>query len=231
MNEKLHEIEDFRDKHHMFRDRTHGGEILADMLAPKYQDRPDSLILAIPSGGVPIGLALSEKLNLPLDMIIVRKLQIPGNTEAGFGALSLGGRAHLNEELLSRLRLDAEQIDREVRKVEEELAVRNRLFRQDRPQPDVRGKTILIADDGLASGFTMLSAAITLSEQGAKRIIAAVPTAPMSSIKKVAPYLDEIYSAHVQSYGPYAVANAYQRWYDLTREEVMESLRGKVHAG
>ncbi len=225
MENTLHELEQNRDKSHLFEDRSHAGRILAKMLAPYYGQSAEALVLAIPSGGVPIGVVLSRELELRFDLIIVRKLQIPGNTEAGFGALSLEGRVFLNEELLSRLQLERRQIQDQIAIVRKELEARNAMFRQSRPLPDVDGKTVILADDGLASGYTMIAAAATVREHGAQKVVVAVPTAPLSTIRKVAPMVDEIYSAHVQSYGPFAVASAYIRWRDLDREEVLSQIR------
>jgi predicted phosphoribosyltransferase len=102
------------------------------------------MILAIPSGGVPVAIKMSEILGLPFDLLIVRKLQIPGNPEAGFGAMTLAGTAFLNENLLAQLRLNPAQIDAEKNRVAQELEKRNRMFRSDRPFPDLRAKRIIL---------------------------------------------------------------------------------------
>jgi putative phosphoribosyl transferase len=224
MPAELHEREEFRDKHLLFGDRIHAGEVLSEMLAPIYQSRPDVLVMAIPSGGVPVGLEISRRLSLGFDMIIVRKLQIPGNTEAGFGALSLGGRVYLNEHLLARLGLDRDRIEEQIGVVRAELETRNRLFRKGRPLPELSGTKVILCDDGLASGYTMLAAAGMAAEKGATRITVAVPTAPMSSIRLISPVVDEIWCASIQTHGPFAVANAYTRWHDLDQQEVIGML-------
>jgi putative phosphoribosyl transferase len=225
MPAELHEVEEYRDKHRLFQDRAPAGEVLARMLAQDYGSRPDVLVMAIPSGGVPVGLEISRRLRLDFDMIIVRKLQIPGNTEAGFGALSMEGRLFLNEALLARLDLRREEVEEQIGIVRSELETRNSQLRDGRPLPDLTGKTVILADDGLASGYTMLAAAGTVSEKGATRVAVAVPTAPMSSIKLISPMVDEIWCVNVQSHGPFAVANAYVHWHDLDLREVIESLR------
>jgi putative phosphoribosyl transferase len=227
MPAELHELEEFRDKHRLFPDRSEAGATLAGMLAPIYRSRPDVQVMAIPAGGVPVGLEISRMLELDFDMIVVRKLQIPGNTEAGFGALSMEGRVFLNETLLSRLSLGREEIEEQIGIVRTELGTRNHLFRKGRPLPDLNGKTVILADDGLASGYTMLAAAGTVGEKGASRVVVAVPTAPMSSIRLVSPMVDEVWCANVQSYGPFAVANAYVRWHDLDRQDVLRLLENR----
>jgi putative phosphoribosyl transferase len=221
---ELHELDEYRDKHQLFRDRFHAGEVLAGMLAPRYRSRPDALVLAIPSGGVPVGLEISRRLGLAFDTVIVRKLQIPGNTEAGFGAVGLSGRAYLNEGLLARLRLSPEQIEDQIVKVRAELQARDEAFRGGRPLPEITGRLVILCDDGIASGYTMLAAVGMMGELGAGRIAVAVPTAPLTSLRLASSFADEIWCANVHGSTPFAVANAYVRWHDLEREEVIGML-------
>jgi putative phosphoribosyl transferase len=225
MGYRLHEITTYRNKHQLFADRHEAGLILAEMLAPDYAGIDNGIVLAIPSGGVPLGIEIARRLLLPRDLSIVRKLQIPGNTEAGFGAMGLNGRRFLNEEMLQLLRLSDEQIEQQAAIVREELDRRNRLFREGRPPADLTGRTAILTDDGLASGSTMLAAADSARRQGAAAIVVAVPTGLLASIEKIGPLVDEIYCANVLDFWPFAVANAYRRWHDLSREEVMALLR------
>lgn len=225
MRYRLHEIPQYRNKHQLFADRHEAGQILAEMLAPEYAGMDNAIVLAIPSGGVPIGIEIARRLLLPRDLLIVRKLQVPGNTEAGFGAMGLDGRRFLNQEMLWYLRLSEEQIENQAAIVREELDRRNRLFREGRPLPDLTGKTTILTDDGLASGYTMLAAADSARGQGAIRIVVAVPTGLLASIEKIGPLADEVYCANVLDYWPFAVANAYRRWHDLSRQEVLALLR------
>jgi predicted phosphoribosyltransferase len=220
----LHELTQFRNKHHIFSDRSDAGRFLAEMLAPEYTGIDNGIILAIPSGGIPVGLEIARRLRLPFDLMIVRKLQIPGNTEAGFGAMGPDGRLFLNEEILRHLRLTDEQIESQAAIVREELRKRNSLFRGDQPLPVVAGKTVILVDDGLASGYTMLAAAAAVRDGKAAGIVMAVPTALVDSIEKVGPLADEVYCANVLDFWPFAVANAYRQWRDLSRQEVVELL-------
>lgn len=224
MNYRLHEIKQYRNKHQLFADRHEAGRILAEMLAPEYAGIDNGIVLAIPSGGVPIGIEIARRLLLALDLAIVRKLQIPGNTEAGFGAMSLDGRQFLNEDMLLHLRLSDAQIDKQAAVVREELEQRNRLFRENRPLPDLTGKTVILTDDGLASGYTMLAAADSARRQGPAEVVVAVPTALLDSIEKISPYADHVYCANILDYWPFAVANAYRHWHDLSRQEVLTLL-------
>jgi len=224
MSEKLIQRPELHNKNRVFDDRREAGRVLAKMLAPVYEADPSALVLAIPSGGVPVGLEISRALSLPMDLVVVRKVQIPDNPEAGFGALTLEGEVFINQDLLTRLRLTQDQVDRQIAKVRRELEERNKVFRGGRAFPDLSGKTALVCDDGLASGFTMLACIHTARQKGADKIVVAVPTAPLSSIYRVSPLADEIYCANVQDFGPFAVASAYRRWRDLEQDEVVAML-------
>jgi len=149
---KIIEMEELRNKNYVFRDRVHAGELLASKLKP-YVGK-DSIVLAIPSGGVPIGSTLAKELGLQMDLIIVRKLPIPYNTEAGFGSMSWNGEVKLNEKLVEQLELSDPEIDSIIRDVKSELDKRMEIFRGNRPFPELKGKTAIIVDDGLASGYT-----------------------------------------------------------------------------
>lgn len=222
---RIFESEEYRNRVGAFADRVDAGRMLGEMLAPEYEALPGGLVLAIPSGGVPVGLEVGRRLRLPMDLVIARKLQIPGDTEAGFGAMALGGEAHLNEPMVARLGLTQEEIDAERRTVEAELARRNELLRAGKPSPDVRERTAIVVDDGLATGYTMQAALRDLRSRGAAGIIVAVPTAPVETARRLAGMADAVYCLSIQDYYPFAVASAYRDWRDLTREEVAGMLR------
>ncbi len=224
MQEKLIDVSQFRNRHQVFTDRKDAGRHLASMLG-SYKDHPQAMILAIPSGGVPVGLELSRELSLPLDLLITRKMQIPGNSEAGFGALALTGKIFINRELLDMLRLSEAEIEKQTEKVREELEQRNALFRNNKPLPDLKGLPIILVDDGLASGFTMLAAIDLAKSLGAARIVVAVPTSPLSSIHRIADEVEQIFCPNVQDAGSFAVAAAYRFWRDLEPDEVVRMLR------
>lgn len=214
-----------RNRRSMFRDRFEAGRSLGEFMASEYEGLESAMVMAIPAGGVPVGIELSRRLQLPFDCLIVRKIQIPGNTEAGFGAVASGGEPLLNHDLIRRLGLRPDQVEAQTAKVHQELDIRERLFRNNRPLPDLSGMTVILTDDGLASGFTMLAAMETVRKRGAHRVVVAVPTAPLSSVNRIKSSADAVISLHIQEAGPFAVANAYQRWHDLTREEVIELLQ------
>lgn len=221
----LHTDSRLWNKKHIFKDRFEAGQLLGELMASEYEGLAQGIVLAIPSGGVPVGIELSKRLRLPCDCIVVRKIQIPGNTEAGFGALASGGKVLLNDDLVHHYRLSPEQIEVQTQKVRKELAIRERLFRENRPLPDLTRMHVILTDDGLASGYTMLAAIETVQSKKAQSIVVAVPTAPLHTVRLVEKKADAVYSLHVQEGYPFAVANAYQNWYDLTREEVVQLLQ------
>ena len=224
MGARIFEKKGLRGKNYVFKDRIEAGRMLAEMLAPEYKDAQNAMVLAIPSGGVPVGLEVRRKLHLPFDLIIVRKIPIPHNPEAGYGAVTLEGGAFLNEELVSRLRLKPLQIEDHISRLKKELEKRDALFRGKKPFPDLSGKTAILVDDGLASGYTMMASVHSARNRGAKEIVVAVPTTPPETIEKIEPIVDEIYCPNVRDRIFFAVADAYEHWYDLNREEVLELL-------
>lgn len=223
--DNVHEQSENRAKSGIFRDRNDAGHHLARMLHPFFAGDQRGVVLAVPSGGVPVGLVLSRDLGLVFDIILVRKVQIPWNTEAGFGAIAFRGEALLNKQMVDSLGLSEEQIREQIEKTRRELEERNSAFRGDRPPPDLTGKTAILTDDGLASGYTMLAAMQTVRELGANRIVLALPTAPHRSVEHVAPYADSVYAVQIKEGGPFAVAEAYRNWRDLSREEVANMLQ------
>jgi predicted phosphoribosyltransferase len=224
METKIYEKKALRDKDYVFQDRLEAGKRLAEMLEPKYGKAKEGIVLAIPSGGVPVGLAVSKRLNTPLELVIVRKIPIPHNPEAGYGAVALEGGVFLNEELVSRLKLGPSQIESHLSITRKELEERNRLFRGERPFPDLSEKTAILVDDGLASGYTMMASVHTARNKGAKKIVLAIPTAPLRSIEKIETMVDEIYCPNIRDKIFFAVADAYGHWHDLSKEEVLALL-------
>jgi putative phosphoribosyl transferase len=223
----IHEIKGMHNRSMVFSDRAEAGRALGDMLVPYLAGSPDAIILAIPSGGVPVGIEISDILHIPFDVVIVRKINIPGNTEAGFGALALEGGIFINEPLFTQLHLKPGELEELVSRVRKELRDRERLFRGGRAFPDLTGKTIILVDDGLASGYTMIAAINMVKEKGAGKIMVAVPTAPMNTIRLITPLVDEIFCPNIREGRYFAVAEAYKRWYDLDREEVVRLLKEK----
>ena len=224
MSTRIFEKKELRGKNYVFKDRDEAGSMLAEILAPQYKAAQDAIVLAIPSGGVPVGLQVRRRLNFPFDLIIVRKIPIPHNPEAGYGAVTLEGGVFLNEELVTRLGLSPSQIENHITQRKKELEERNVLFRGKKPLSDLLGKTAILVDDGLASGYTMMASVHSAKNRGAKEIVVAVPTAPQETIEKIEPMVDAIYCLNVRDRIFFAVADAYEHWYDLSKEQVLELL-------
>ena len=159
-----------------FKDRHEAGRALGTELT-EYANRDDVIVLALPRGGVPVASEVAKLLAAPLDVFMVRKLGVPGQEELGFGAIATGSVQVLNEDLVRALRLPNEMIARVAHLEQAELERRERIFRGDRPPPQIRDKTVIIVDDGLATGATMRAAVTALKTQDPKRIIVAVPVA------------------------------------------------------
>jgi putative phosphoribosyl transferase len=214
----------FRDRIHVFDDRFHAGELLAKKLE-KYKGNKDAYVLAIPAGGVQVAFILAKRLQIPLDLAITRKLHVPWNREAGFGAISWDETMFLNEPLIASLRLTRSDIDRCVNEEKDVIKRRLKKFRGDKPFPDLKAKTAIIVDDGLASGYSMLATLKTIEKMEAKEKIVAVPTAPTNAINLIQSYVDEIICLNIRSGPIFAVADAYKEWRDLEDEDVMDILK------
>ena len=158
----------------IFADRREAGRFLASKLMD-YADRPDVLVLALPRGGVPVANEVARALHAPLDVFLVRKLGLPGREELAMGAIASGGVLVLNEDVVHALRIPQDVLESVIVAEQEELGRRERIYRGDRPPPDVRGRTVILVDDGLATGSTMRAAVAALRRQGPARIVVAVP--------------------------------------------------------
>jgi len=211
----------------VFKDRLEAGRKLAQVIRKYIGDEVENcLIMAIPRGGVPVACAIAEELELPVDLIVCRKIQVPYNPEAGYGAVAPDGTVVLNEVLVHELGLTDEQVDEGVRKTMEEIKRREKVLRGGRPYPSLQGKLVLLVDDGLATGYTMLAAIRFVKNRGARRVVVAVPTAPPSALRLIADEVDKVICLNVRGdlFG-FAVADAYHVWYDLDDEEVLMYLK------
>ena len=223
---KLKEDPLLRDMVSVFEDRTDAGKRLAEYLVSYRESQ--GIVLALPSGGVPVAAEIASALDLPLDLLIVKKLQIPDNPEAGFGATGPDGEVLLNKELMKHLRLTNEQISIQIEKSRANIEKRNRIFRKEKPFPLLRDMVVIVVDDGLASGYTMLSAVRFLRKMSLKKLVAAVPTGSKKTVEALAPEVDELFCLNVRSGPFFAVANAYRNWHDLTDEEVLSLIKSQA---
>ena len=213
-------------KYHVFKNREDAGNRLSRLLTAVRIHKDNAVVMAIPRGGVPVAYAISLNLEIPMDVLICRKILIPWNTEAGFGAIAPDGTIILNERLLNMLGLEEDLIDRQIKRATNEMRALISKFRGSNKY-DIKDKDVILVDDGIASGYTMLVAVKFIKNLRASRIIIASPTAPISSLIMIAPEVDLIVCPNIRSsiYG-FAVADAYQLWYDLTDEEVLDYIEG-----
>lgn len=210
----IREIRMLHERTAVFDDRADAGEILAGLLAQLRTVRP--LVLGIPAGGVPVAARVARKLGCCLDVAVVSKVTVPWNPEAGYGAVAFDGTVRLNENLLACLGLSEEQIHQGVEGTREKVRRRVKLFRGDRPFPELVGRTVILVDDGLASGFTMQVAVEALRKAGAESIVAAVPTGHLEAVRKLAEQVDQVCCANIRSGWSFAVAAAYRHWHDVS---------------
>jgi putative phosphoribosyl transferase len=205
-----------------FRDRLDAGRQLAESLA-HYADSPDVLVLALPRGGVPVGYEVARALHAPLDALLVRKLGVPGHEELAMGAVASTGVRVLNYDTIDHLNIPPNVIEHVTELERRELARRERSYRDDRPAPDVGGRTVILVDDGLATGSTMRAAAAALRLQHPRRIVVAVPTAAPQTCDELRSEVDEVVCA-ITPDPFYAVGLWYQDFSETLDLEVRELL-------
>jgi predicted phosphoribosyltransferase len=205
-----------------FQDRREAGRLLAEKLGA-YANRPDVLVLALPRGGVPVAYEVARALRAPLDVFIVRKLGVPGYEELAMGAVATGGVRVLNDELVRALSIPDYVIDAITAWEREELARRERLYRGDRPPPDVQDRTVILVDDGLATGATMHAAIAALRQQQPARIVVAVPTGSPQTCDALRAEVDDVICA-ITPEPFHSVGLWYKDFSQTTDDEVRELL-------
>jgi putative phosphoribosyl transferase len=206
----------------MFKDREDAGKKLSEKLA--YLKGESIVVLAIPRGGVPVGFQVALSLKAPLDLIIPRKIPIPSNPEAGFGAVTEDGTLVLNHKLTSQLGLTKSEIEQLAEEVREEIRRRRKLYPGKIRLPDIAHKKVILTDDGLASGYTMLAAIKSIKKFQPKSILVAVPVASTTALELIKESTVEIICLHKSHRFFFAVADFYEKWADLSDEEVIAYL-------
>jgi predicted phosphoribosyltransferase len=212
-----------REQRFVFSDRHDAGRKLGALI----KSRPllqDPVVMAIPAGGVPVGVEIARTLGAPIGLAIVRKIQIPGNTEAGFGAVTWDGQVLINEQLRATLGLSQGDVDTAIATTRRNIRERIARYTTGRPFPDLKKKCVILTDDGLASGYTMLAAIASIRTMHPERVIVAVPTSSASSAELIAREADEVICLNIRSGYRFAVAEAYRHWYDLDDLEVIAEL-------
>jgi len=207
----------------LFHDRTEAGQVLADRLT-EYANRADVLVLALPRGGVPVAYEVARALHAPLDIFLVRKLGVPGHEELAMGAIASGGVRVLNEEVVRALGIPPETIASVAAGEQRELERRAQTYRGDRPPLDVRNRTVILVDDGLATGSTMRAAVAALCRKGPDRVVVAVPVGSVETCAEFQDVADETVCARTPE--PfYAVGRWYEDFTQTTDEEVHELMQ------
>jgi predicted phosphoribosyltransferase len=206
-----------------FRDRTEAGRMLAETLR-EYANRDDVVVLALPRGGVPVGFEVAKTLHAPLDVFVVRKLGLPGQEELAMGAIASGGARVLNRDLILALGIPDEVVEQVTREEERELERREREYRDERPPVDVRGRTVILVDDGLATGSSMRVAVLALKQKQPAQIVVAVPVAPRESCEELESVADRVVCA-VTPQPFFGVGQWYADFSQTSDEEVRELLR------
>jgi erythromycin esterase-like protein/predicted phosphoribosyltransferase len=205
-----------------FRNRNEAGRLLANKLTA-YANRPDVLVLALPRGGVPVAYEVARALGAPLDVFVVRKLGVPGHEELAMGAIATGGVRVLNDQIVQRLRIPEYIVDAVAAREQPELRRRERLYRGGRPPPQVRGRTVILVDDGLATGATMRAAIMALRQLQPARIVVAIPTGSPETCEELKAEVDEVVCAITPD--PFlAVGHWYEDFSQTTDEEVRDLL-------
>jgi len=223
LKSNLIDLPELREQTHVFKDRTHAGQILTKMLAA--HDTQDGIILAIPAGGVPVGVVMAEETGLDFDVAVVSKITLPWNTEAGYGAVAFDGTVKLNKDMVRRVNLTAEEVEQGIQKTTAKVTRRVTKLRGAQPLPDLGNRTAILVDDGLASGFTMRVAVAALRNAGAGRIVVAGPTAHRHSAEMIAREVEVLYCANIRGGLSYAVASAYRHWSDVAEEDVVKIIK------
>lgn len=226
--------------------RSKAGEIITELIKEK-EKQLFNLILensehffcfAIPNGGIPVAEGFCSKFNIKYDMLIVRKIKIPWNTEAGFGSVTTDGTVLINEPLLKQLELSEKQLEDSIKLTQHEIQVRLNYYHKSinleiMYKQNILGKIIFMIDDGLASGFTMLAAIKMVKKYKPEKIFIAVPTAPLHTVERInnKVKIDKIFCPNIRNVWRFAVADAYRNWYDVPESEVFEIInKSKFYA-
>ncbi len=218
----LIENKNMRDKVHVFSDRKDAGSELAELL--KSFKKGDAIVLTIPAGGLPVGAVLACELGLDMEVAVVSKVTFPNNPEAGFGAVAFDGTLKLNNNLLASFNLPEEDIKRQIAETKEKVKRRVAKFRGGE-KINLKGKEIILVDDGVASGFTTKTAIEAVKNCRAEKVYIAVPTGHSKAIKALEDDVEKIYCPNVRGGYSFAIASAYVKWRDISEDEAYKIFR------
>lgn len=224
----VHEDPSLREREDVYVDRAQAGVLLAQRVLDTGERV--TRVLAIPAGGVPVAAPLAARLQLPLDVAVTSKITLPWNSESGYGAVSFDGSVLLNDALLRELPLTPEQIEEGIERTRRKVARRAQRFRGTSAAPALGGETVLLVDDGLASGVTMRAALQACRAAGAQRVGVAVPTGHVAALRALEGLADFVVCPNVRTRTPYAVADAYENWRDVLELEAEDLLKRADHS-
>ena len=211
-----------RNARRTFRDRREAGRVLAEALTP-YRGEDNLVVLGLARGGVPVGWEVAAALQAPLDVFLVRKLGVPQWQELAMGALASGGAMVINDSLVKNLGISDEQLQEAIDRETEELNRREQAYRGDRPPADVEGKTVILVDDGIATGASMLAAVRAIRAAKPAQVVVAVPVGPASACRQLGAEVDEVVCATIPP-GFEAVGQVFADFHQVTDDEVRELL-------
>ncbi|MFZ0243427.1 MAG: phosphoribosyltransferase family protein [Desulfobacterales bacterium] len=209
-----------RECRNVFRNRTHAGRCIAYMIEER-----NAIVMGIPAGGTPVAAVVAGALGFSLDVVVVSKITLPWNTEAGYGAVAFDGSMRLNENLVRAAGLGRDQVEAGIDRTRIKVAERMKRLRGCKPPLDLRGKTVIVVDDGLASGYTMRVAVEALTRGGVGKLIVAVPTGHAEAVEEIAHKVQAIYCPNIRSGANFAVADAYESWTDVSAAEAEAILK------
>jgi predicted phosphoribosyltransferase len=215
----------------VFRDRDEAGVMCAALLERHPELYEGALCGAIPSGGVAVAGPIARRFALPLLLLVARKVQVPGNTEFGMGAVAWDGRVILDRQLIAALGIGSASIETQIERARASVAERLERFLGGRPMPDLRGRRVLIVDDGLAGGSTVSVVLGALRAAGAGPLVTVVPTGHDRTVAMIAEASDAVVCPNVRGGDRFAVAEAYRAWRDLTEDEVAALIEGLARDG
>lgn len=213
---------------HRFFDRTDAGRELAAALTPEYAGRGDVLVLGLPRGGVPVAYELAVAMDAPLDVFVVRKLGLPGHEEFGIGAIASGGVRVVDDTVLRAYGIDPATLEDITRRERQELDRRERLYRDDRPFPVVCDRTVILVDDGLATGSTMRAAVAALRVEGPRSIVIAVPVGAPETCEAMAELVDDIVCLDTPE--PFYAVGLWYENFDQTSDDEVHDLLERAAA-
>jgi predicted phosphoribosyltransferase len=229
--DRIFDLPEMRNRERVFRDRTQAGAVLAGMLE-QHRGR-NTLVLAIPAGGAPVAAEIAKRLDLAFNLAVVSKITLPWNTESGYGAVAFDGTLRLNRDLIAALGLPETVVQEGIAHTKEKVARRIKQLCGNRNLPDLTRHTVILVDDGLASGFTMHTAVDALHQLAADKVIVAVPTGHAEAVARIAALVDSLYCPNIRQGMSFAVAGAYEHWTDVSEATVagiMQSFSGTQHA-